>query len=207
MLRKRKTKDPCPGCSLNKALCVCEWIPRLELRTRVALIVHAKELKRTTNTGRLAIQSLVNSSMHIRGEGREALDLSGLLSPNYRSVVVFPSEDAVDLAADFVAQSPVPIQLIVPDGNWRQASKVPSRHEELKDLPRVKISAVNEGHFHLRAESSPEGMSTLEAIAQALKIIEGEAAFAPLMALYQAKLSATLIGRAGQVASAKFTTA
>jgi DTW domain-containing protein len=207
MLRKRKTKDPCPGCSLNKTFCVCELIPRLELRTRVALIVHAKELKRTTNTGRLAIQSLVNSSMYIRGEGREALDLSGLLSPNYRSVMFFPSDDAVDLSADFVGQSPLPIQLIVPDGNWRQASKVPSRHRELKDLPRVKISALNTGAFHLRAESSPEGMSTLEAIAQALKIIEGEAAFAPLMALYQAKLSATLIGRAGQVASAKFTTA
>jgi len=168
-------------------------ILRLSLRTHVALIVHAKELKRTTNSGRLAVQALVNSSMHVRGLG--PLDLSSLLVPTYRSVLFYPSDDAVELTSAFVAESLLPLQLIVPDGNWRQASKVASRHPELASLPRVKISAPNTAKFHLRAEIFPEGMSTLEAIAQALRVIEGEAAFAPLMALYQAKLRGTLLGR------------
>jgi DTW domain-containing protein YfiP len=193
MLRKRKTKDPCPGCFLHRARCVCAAIPRLALRTRVSLIVHAKELKRTTNTGRLAVSALVNSEMIVRGEG--AVDLSRLLSPEYRSVLFFPTDDAVELG-DFVAGGDSrPMHLIVPDGNWRQASKVAIRHKELAGLPRVKISRPNLAAFHLRAESSPSGMSTLEAIARALEVIEGVEAAAPLLALYQAKLRGTLIGR------------
>ena len=63
--RKRKTKDPCPECFLHKNLCICSLIPDLETKTRVVLIVHAKELKRTTNTGRLALKSLKNSELRV----------------------------------------------------------------------------------------------------------------------------------------------
>jgi len=196
-MRKRKTQAPCPRCYLHKRLCVCAAIPRLELRTRVSLIVHARELKRTTNTGRLAIESLVNSEMIVRGADRVPLDLSRLISDEYESVLFFPADDAVELS-EYCRGSDSerrPLHLIVPDGNWRQASKVGIRHRELSELRRVKISAVNTAQFHLRAESSPEGMSTLEAIARAMAIVEGDEAAAPLLALYQAKLNATLIGR------------
>lgn len=194
--RKRKTKDPCAGCGLHKKLCICELIPSLTLNTRVCLVVHKKELKRTTNTGRLAIKSLTNSEMRIRGsEDREALDLSDLLIPSYRTFLFFPCDDAIELDQSLIDQSSLPIQLIVPDGNWRQASKVNTRHPELKDIPRVKISSVNSATAHLRAEHSDEGMSTLQAIARALEIIEGPEKIAPLMRLYDAKLKNTLIGR------------
>ena len=194
--RKRKTKDPCPGCGLHRNLCVCNLIPSLKLKTRVCLIVHYKELKRTTNTGQLAIKSLVNSEMRIRGQkDAEPLDLTDLLKTEYRTLLFYPSEDAVELTAEFVKQSSLPIQLVVPDGNWRQASKVNSRHPELNGVTRVKISAPNNSEQHLRAEHMAEGMATLQAIAYALGIIEGPAAMHPLLALYQAKLQNTLLGR------------
>jgi DTW domain-containing protein YfiP len=180
---------------LHRERCVCAAIPRLKLQTRVSLIVHAKELKRTTNTGRLAVRSLVNSEMIVRGEGREAVDLSRLLVPEYRSVLFFPSGDAVELNNGFLAHDSRPLHLIVPDGNWRQASKVAIRHKELAAIPRVKISRPNFVEHHLRAEIFPSGMSTLEAIARALEVAEGVEAAAPLLALYQAKLRGTLIGR------------
>jgi len=194
-LRKRKTKDPCERCFLHRELCICEFIPHLNLKTRVCLVIHAKELKRTTNTGRLAIESLSNSEMRIRGEGMNALDLSDLLLGPYRPVMFYPAEDATELTPEFVAMDPRPIQLIVPDGNWRQASKVPIRHKELVAVPRVKISSPNLSTQHLRAESSEEGMSTLQAIAEAIRRIEGDAAAAPLLKLYQMKLERTLQGR------------
>lgn len=193
--RKRKTKDPCPVCFLNKSRCVCAFIPKLDLKTRLCLVVHAKELKRTTNTGRLAIEALVNSEMRIRGADQNALDLSDLLTPEYRTVMFYPSDDARELTAEFVAEDPRPIQLIVPDGNWRQASKVHYRHHELKDVPRVMIKTPNQSPVHMRAENTPEGMATLQAIGEAIGIIEGEAAKEPLMKLYRAKLEGTLQGR------------
>ena len=48
---------------------------------------------------------------------------------------------------------------------------------------------------HLRAESSEFGMSTLEAIARALGVIEGDEVEKKLLEVYQVKLERTLIGR------------
>ncbi|WP_415063860.1 tRNA-uridine aminocarboxypropyltransferase [Bdellovibrio sp.] len=193
--RKRKTKDPCPECFLNRQLCICHAFPHLDLKTRVCLVVHAKELKRTTNTGRLAIKSLTNSEMRVRGATKDSLDLSDLLTPNYRTLLFYPSEDALELNKELVEQDSRPIQLIVPDGNWRQASKVHYRHHELKDIPRVMIKTPNTSKLHLRAENTPEGMATLQAIAHALGIIEGESVKQALLVLYNAKLARTLQGR------------
>ncbi|MBX3021920.1 MAG: DTW domain-containing protein [Bdellovibrionales bacterium] len=199
LCRQRKTKEPCPGCFLNPQLCLCAEIPRLDLRTRVSLIIHYRELRRTTNTGRLAVKALSNSSMHVRGQERETLDLSSLLLPEYENLLFFPSDDAIALTSEYVAGLRKPIHLLVPDGNWRQASKVHSRHKELSSLVRVKINEPNTAKYFLRAESSPEGMATLQAIASALRVTEGEEAFRALNALYLLKLGRTLQGRGIQV--------
>jgi tRNA pseudouridine65 synthase len=193
--RQRKTKDPCPECFLHKDLCICSQIPRLEFGTKLSLIVHAKELKRTTNTGRLAVKALVNSQMLVRGLKDSPLSLKNLISCEEQPLLFFPSEDAQELTAELVAQFKKPIHLIVPDGNWRQASKVNSRYPELTYVPRVKISTPNLSDKHLRTESTEEGMATLQAIACAFRMIEGEKAFESLHQLYLAKLHATLKGR------------
>jgi DTW domain-containing protein YfiP len=193
--RKRKTQDPCLVCYLHKDRCICESLPQLNLSTKVTLIIHAKELKRTTNTGRLAARALTNSEVRIRGLTHETLDLSDLLTQDYRTYLFYPSDDALELDHELVTSSPLPIQLIVPDGNWRQASKVHYRHHELGQVPRVKISTPNLAAFHMRAETTEAGMATLEAIACALGVIEGEEVKRELMDFYQKKLEATLKGR------------
>lgn len=198
--RSRKPKDPCLVCFLNKARCICAHLPSLDLKTKISLVIHTKELKRTTNTGRLALTVLKNSEMRVRGTGTEALDLSDLLVPAYRTLLFYPSTDAQELTSELVSESAMPIQLIVPDGSWRQASKVHYRHDELKDVLRVKITTPNLATQHLRAESSEYGMATMEAIASALGIIEGESVKRALMDVFQRKLEQTLEGRGRKIA-------
>lgn len=158
-------------------------------------MVHVHELKRSSNTGRLALKALVNSEMRVRGNTREPLDLRDLLNPRYRTFLFYPSDDAVELDNELVARDRTPIQLIVPDGTWRQASKVHSRHHELKDVPRVKIGAPNLSKFHLRAQHRPEGMATLQAVAHALGVIEGDLVKAQLLKLYDLRVERTLRAR------------
>lgn len=190
-----KTKQRCPVCDASLALCMCAVLPRLDLRTKVALVIHHRELSRSSNTGLLAFRALVNSELRVRGESRDTLDLSDLLSPQYRTLLFYPCATAVELDRELVCQDPRPIQLIVPDGTWRQARKIHSRHPELRDIPRVKISTPNHSSFQLRAQSRPEGMATLQAIASALGIIEGDLVAAQLMKLYRARLDRTLSAR------------
>jgi DTW domain-containing protein YfiP len=200
---KRKTQDPCEGCFFHRDRCICEFIPKIIVKTKLNLIIHAKELKRTTNTGVLATKALVNSAVHVRGRINEKLDFGSILLPEYRSVLFYPGPDAISLTSEFVHESPLPINLIVPDGNWRQASKVHYRYQELKDLPRVMIKTPNVELFHLRAESKEEGMATLQAIAMAFGIIEGESVKVALMKLYYLKLERTLLGRGTPASSLK----
>lgn len=193
--RKRKTKAPCPECFLHKNLCICAEIPKLETRTKMTLIIHARELKRTTNTGRLALKALINSEMRVRGATKDPMDLSDLVTDEYQSLLFFPSDGAVELSAEFVNSFKKPIHFLIPDGNWRQASKVANRHPELKDVPRVMISKPNLALHHLRKESSAEGMATLQAIAEAYRFSEGEQVYQKLKRIYELKLEKTLIGR------------
>jgi DTW domain-containing protein YfiP len=165
------------------------------LKTKITLVIHHRELSRNSNTGLLALRALVNSEMRIRGEGREALDLQELLSPQYRTFLLFPCVDAVELDRTLVIQDRRPIQLIVPDGTWRQARKILFRHPELKELPKVKISTPNHSTFQLRAQSRRERMATLQAIAHGLGMIEGDPVRAQLMKLYETKIERTLIAR------------
>ena len=161
----------------------------------MCLVIHHRELSRSSNTGLLAIRALVNSEVRVRGEQREALDLKDLLTAQYRSFLFYPSADAVELNEALVLQEARPIQLLVPDGTWRQARKINSRHPELRDLPRVKIGTPNNSIFQLRAQSQPDRMATLQAIAEGLGIIEGDEVRAQLMTLYQTKIGRTLKAR------------
>jgi DTW domain-containing protein len=198
--RKRKTKTPCLNCGLGNGRCICDLIPKLRLATKIVLVIHTRELKRTTNTGKLALKALTNSEMRIRGESVAPIDLKDLLSPDYESLLFYPSKDAVavELSAEYIKSLKKPVQLIVPDGSWRQAGKVHIRHKEISHLPRVMLKVSNKARHHLRAEHTEFGMSTLEAVARALGVIEGQEIQSKLLDLYQAKLEQTLKGR-GQI--------
>lgn len=191
----RKPQDICPNCHSTRLQCLCDAMPRLDLTTRVCLIIHHRELTRSSNTGLLALRALVNSEMRVRGDGRESLDLSDLAESRYRTLLFYPAPDAVELTAELVAQSSTPIQLLVPDGTWRQASKIHYRHGELKNLPRVKIAKPDAAIYSLRTQHRPEGMATLQAIAHGLGVIEGDGVKTQLMRLYQAKIARALAGR------------
>jgi DTW domain-containing protein YfiP len=161
------------------------------------LVIHQRELKRTTNTGRLATAALTNHDFWVRGDLENPLEISRIFKAGYRPLLFYPAVDAHELTPELVAASPVPIQLIVPDGNWRQAGKLHYRYRELDAVPRVKIGMPNQAREHLRAEreGTPEGLSTLEAIARAFAILEGAQVGDALLNLYLEKLRRTLDGR------------
>ena len=193
--RQRKTVAPCEGCRMHVNFCFCSEIPRIETKTRLTVLIHAKELKRTTNTGRLATLALSNSELLVRGLRDVEIDATKLVDRSqYEPVLFFPAEDAEELAP-----GPRPIHLIVPDGNWRQASKVNTRYPEFAGLRRVKISARNTATHFLRKETTLEGMATLQAIAEALGIIESREVRDQLMAVYNLKLMRTMKARGVQI--------
>lgn len=168
----RKQNPRCARCRVHVELCVCSLIRRVVTRTRVVLVVHHREARKTTNTGRLAVMSLDNSEMVVRGHESDPQD-AVVIPEGTRPMLLFPHPDARPL--DAVAHGDDrPVTLVVPDGNWRQASKIRKRVEGMSKIPCVVLPPGPPSTYRLRAEAHGFGMATLEAIARALRILEGE---------------------------------
>jgi DTW domain-containing protein len=182
----------CPRCQMHGSLCVCALIPRLETRTRVVVVIHRFEYRKPTNTGRLAIECLPNSEILVRGrEGPPSPPL--FLAATAQPVLLFPHKDAIPIAR--FAASPRPVTLVVPDGTWRQASKVRRRLPGLEDVPCVTVPIGEPSTYRLRTEAHEHGLATIEAIARALDILEGPHVREALERVFRVMVDRTLWAR------------
>ena len=174
MSRRNNAASRCMRCRMHSSLCVCPLIPKLATRTRLVLVIHRAEDRKPTNTGRLAVEAMENSRVIVRGRAEEPADEIPL-GTDTRPVFLFPHEGAVPLeSVAHVAGDDRPVTLIVPDGNWRQASKVRNRVPGMKDVPCVSLPAGEPSIYRLRSEAHPFGLATVEAIGRCLRVLEGE---------------------------------
>ena len=171
MSRRDNPHLRCKRCRMHGTLCICALIPRIATRTRLLLVIHRYEDRKTTNTGRLASECLLNSEVTVRGhEDRPSTPVA--VSPDAQPVFLFPHEDAIPI--ETFRASPRPVTLIVPDGTWRQASKVRSRVPGMRDVPCVSLPRGPRSTYRLRVDAHDEGLATMEAIARAFGVLEGE---------------------------------
>ncbi len=171
MSRRDNAEHRCARCRMHGSLCICALIPRIETKTRLVLVIHRYEDRKPTNTGRLATECLVNSEVVVRGhEGAPSAPLT--FTPDVQPVFLFPHEGAIPI--ERFADSARPVTLIVPDGSWRQASKVSKRVPGMRDVPCVTLPRGAPSTYRLRVDAHEEGLATIEAIARAFRILEGE---------------------------------
>ena len=169
----------CPECRLFQYDCLCGLLPRVETRTRVVLVLHQLEDHKTSNTGRLAHRCLPNSEIVFRGD----------------PVLLFPHPDARPLEA--WRDHPRPLTLIVPDGTWRQGQRVRHRTPGLQSVPCAAISREAPSNYRLRTASDPRRLATLEAIAEALGVLEGDEPRRALLKIFDVMVQRSLSARAG----------
>ncbi len=183
-MRSRNT-DRCARCRLPVGLCVCDRTPRLALGTRVVVVMHWCETGKPTATGPLALNCLPNAELAEHGRPGARLDLSALAAdPARRALLLFPSSDAGELTPALVEQDDRPVTLVVPDGSWRQASRLASRVPGLAGLPRVRLPDGPPSVWGVRREAHPHQVCTFEAIARALGLLESPRVQAELEAFF-----------------------
>jgi DTW domain-containing protein YfiP len=175
---------------MHMSLCVCSLFPRIQTRTRLVLVIHRAEIRKPTNTGHLAMSSLVNSELHVRGRENEP---SGPIAwaPETQPLLLFPHEGE----AEVLGPIDRPVTLIVPDGNWRQASKVRARVPGLSAIPCVTLPEGPPSIYRLRSEPHKAGLATMEAIARAMGILEGNHVRDALEVVFRAMVERTLWAR------------
>ena len=161
----------CENCGLYENICICDFITQTTLDTRLTLLIHSKEIRKVTNTGRLAHLCLDNSALFIRGRKDIRWTEEEILPAGYEHRILFPTARE-ELKADTKVIDGKPLNLIVPDGTWGQAKKMVTAVPFLQNIKRIKLPRVPSNHHYVRKSLTEGGISTLEAIARAFGILE-----------------------------------
>lgn len=185
----------CPGCEIGRPLCFCMMIPKITLPTRVVILMHTSEEVLPSNTARLAAKSLTNSEIRINGRKGDRLSTAGLREEGRQSLVLYPSPHAIELSVDFISNLNGPVNLIVPDGKWRQTQKFTRRESALAGIPHVKVSAGAPSQYRLRTQPNDRSLCTLEAIARALGFLESRAVQVQLETVLSVMVERTMRAR------------
>jgi DTW domain-containing protein YfiP len=173
----------CERCQRPLDHCLCPLIPSLASRTRIVLLQHPSETAHALNTARLAALGLNNAELRV-GEVFEGLD-ELLATPGYRAALLFPGDQAQVLTA-YTEVDDQPLLLIVPDGTWRKARKLLYLNPMLAALPRVTLGAVAPSRYRLRKAPEAGALSTLEAVVEALNVLEQPVSFDALLKPFDA---------------------
>lgn len=157
---------------------MCAAIPTVATRTHVVIIRHHSERLRSSNSGRLAHLALPNSALIDHG----GMDGPARLPSLAGAWLVFPEGEPMTRLPD---DRPPPSQLVFLDATWSQARRMYRKLDALRGLPLLRLPA-GALPARLREAPTPDRVSTLEAVARALRLIEGDAVADPLEALFAA---------------------
>jgi DTW domain-containing protein YfiP len=166
----------CPACLLLPALCICGEITPIRTRTRVVIVRHVGEQFRASNTGRIAAMALHGAELveHGRADGPPVE-----LPPAPGTWLAFPEGPPAR-----VAPLPPPARLVFLDATWHQARRMRRRLPSVRALPVLALPIAHVPKARLRESPGRGRVSTIEAIAAALRLVEGESPAAELERLF-----------------------
>ena len=129
-------------------------------------MVHHIETRKSTNTGRLLARIVHGVDVRIRGE-RGAAPRTALEG---RRLVLYPEERARTLSADDAGAALV---LVLPDGTFGQARRMLNRDPDIAGAEIVQLPPGPPSRYGLRRSPVEGKLSTFEAVARAIGILEG----------------------------------
>lgn len=182
-------REMCSTCEFPLAVCVCSAVTQTTFETEIVILQHPTENNRAKNTARLIALVAPNTSV-IVGESAADFDQvrQRLLARNLSdgsAAVLFPSPDSKTLTKHSESVSKKIQTLILIDGTWRKAKKMWQLNPWLWSLVVFSFDSGSKSRYRIRKGSEAGGLSTLEAAALALEILE-DADTAPLYAVFEA---------------------
>jgi DTW domain-containing protein YfiP len=166
----------CPRCFIRSEYCICAEVPRVTNRTEVVIVRHQWEARKSTGTARIA--QLALARCRCLPVGYDTASADAAIRALQRPWLLFPE------AGRAIDPGSLPAEIVVLDGTWSQVVRMRRRLGSLADLPRLALPPKEAAPLRLRASACPEHRSTLEAIADALALIEGDPVSAPLLRLH-----------------------
>jgi DTW domain-containing protein YfiP len=190
-----RLKGRCARCWVVAAHCVCHAVPRLSTAVEIVVVRHHAEALKSTNTARIAALALPALCIVDYGDQPAIADrMLGPLVAGPGTCLVYPAEPRAPWPAV------PPRRLVFLDGSWAQTRRMARKLRCLAPLPRLWLPEGAEApSLRLRRSTTPGGRSTLEAIAESLRMVGEPAAADVLEALAATHVERVLRARGHQV--------
>lgn len=165
------TRQVCERCLFTPSTCICGAIKRLTNKVSVVILQHPSEEKIAKNTAKLLNLSLTDCKI-IKGENNTDFAMLNSL-PVKSTVLLYPNEHATNLDDT----NPKPAlsnitHLIVIDGTWKKAYKILQLTPLLTKFKTVSFKQLPQNRYGIRKAPRADSLSTLEAVAHSLLLIE-----------------------------------
>lgn len=161
----------CYRCLRPTDLCYCAELPSVPTRTRIVILQHPHERTHPFGTARLARLCLPMASVHVPWAG-----FTGTLEERVEvpadAAVLYPHPDSPLL--DALPPGERPSTLIAIDGTWAHSKRLYRENPWLQAYRHVRLDPSAPSRYRIRKEPRPDYVSTLEAILEALRILEPE---------------------------------
>lgn len=161
-------RPECRSCHLHTNICVCAECAPVANTTPITVIQHPSEVGRSKGTVRILEQCLAQVRVVV-GETPEQLQRGGLKLPAPDAAVLFPGPGSKPLElADLQGIR----HWVVVDGTWRKAAKILHLNPRLSALPRFHFADPPRSRYVIRKAPADHHLSTAEATAHLLRIVE-----------------------------------
>lgn len=159
----------CYRCHKPEQVCICSLIKPVFNKTGITILQHPRERFHPIGTARIAKLGLSNVDLRVVWNGFHAdSNLPQKIPPN--AGLLFPADNARDLAT--ISEDERPEHLVVLDGTWSTARSLYRSQPCLKALPHYFLNPNAPSQYRIRKEPQEDYRSTIEAIWEALKILE-----------------------------------
>jgi DTW domain-containing protein YfiP len=155
------------------------------------ILQHTDEVKKPLGTAKIVSLCLTNVVLKAGVDFSNDAYLNQLLSgADNHLAILYPFESSVTLEGwhpiTVSSQEQLKTEkpqrtLIVLDGTWRNAREIINLNPQLKRIPAVKLTPVAQSNYRIRKAPFSDSLSTVEAVSQALKILEPETSVDPML--------------------------
>ncbi|MEH1163995.1 tRNA-uridine aminocarboxypropyltransferase [Micromonospora sp. CPCC 205539] len=188
----------CPDCGRPVAGCWCRYVSRVRTRHRLVVLRHPREARHAFGTVPVLVRTIPETEVYVGVRRPPAATRAIFGEPDRPPLLLYPAPTTAAGPPAAAPLSPVPGSadgavghrivdgpgaggehgaaaaprtLVVIDGTWGQARSMLGADPELGALPRLSLAPATSSRYAIRAQPFPHGLSTVEAVAEALILL------------------------------------
>ena len=167
-------REKCYKCYRPMSSCMCEYMQKIDTKTKFVILMHPKEFKKVkNNTGFFTHQSLKNSEVFIGINFSNHNRINEIIS-THNAYILFPSDKALDLSITnpyMIRKSSKPLAIFLIDSTWNCTNKIFTQSENLQKLEHMSFTTTKISKYDIKVQPQENYLSTIESTLVVLELL------------------------------------